>query len=153
MSSIEAHRNAKAPPAVGGLLRLAWQAHRARLYDQVTTGGFPEITRAQFELFRWPGIDGLRPGEVAQLTGLSKQTVNDLLGELESMGYLERHPDPRDGRARVVRLTAGGQKLQRTAHEMSQALEARWAAKLGAKRFAALRSALEDMVAGGLPAE
>ena len=50
------------PPAIGGLLRLAWQAHIDKLYERVTTS-FPDVTRAQFALFRWPGIgDGLRPG-------------------------------------------------------------------------------------------
>src|SRR5262249_36572428 len=61
------------PPAIGGLLRLAWEEHRRRMYDCVVTGGFHEVTPAQFEVFRFPGVDGMRPGEVAELTGLSKQ--------------------------------------------------------------------------------
>jgi DNA-binding MarR family transcriptional regulator len=153
MSSTGQHRNGVAPPAIGGLLRLAWQTHRDRMYERITAVGFANLTRAQFELIRWPGIDGLRPGEVAQLTGLSKQTVNDVLGELERSGYIERHPHPGDRRARVVRLTDRGQELQRAAHEASRALEATWAASVGAKRFAALRSTLKDMVARGLPRE
>ncbi len=142
-----------APPAIGGLLRLAWKLHRDRIYERITARGFPSLTRAQFELIRWPGIDGLRPGEVAQLSGLSKQTVNDLLGELERAAYVERHPHPEDRRARVVKLTARGKELQRSAHETSRALEAAWASTVGAKRFAALRSTLEEMVAHGLPSE
>lgn len=151
MSSPDRHRNGAAPPAIGGLLRLAWQTHRDRMYEAITAAGFPDVTRAQFELIRWPGIDGLRPVEVAQLARLSKQTVNDLLGELERNGYIERHSHPGDRRARVVRLTARGEQLQRTAHETSRALEAAWAASVGAKRFTALRSTLEDMVERGLP--
>jgi len=153
MSRADQLRNDGAPPAIGGLLRLAWQTHRDRIYERITAAGFPNVTRAQFELIRWPGIDGLRPGEVAQLAGLSKQTVNDLLGELERNGYINRHSQPGDRRARVVRLTARGKELHRTAHETSRALEATWAASIGAKRFAALRSTLEDMVARGLPGE
>jgi DNA-binding MarR family transcriptional regulator len=142
-----------APPAIGGLLRLVWQMHRERLYARVTAAGFRDVTQAQFELIRWPGIDGLRPSEVAESVGLSKQTINDLLGELERDGYLGRHPHPDDGRARVIRLTTRGWKLQRTAHAISQALEAAWAASVGHKRFQALRSTLEAMVARGLPEE
>jgi DNA-binding MarR family transcriptional regulator len=138
-------------PAIGGLLRLAWQAHRDRLYERITAAGFADVTRAQFQLFRWPGIDGLRPGEIAELSGLSKQTVSDLLGELERSGYVERHPDPGDRRARLVRLTPWGRELQRTAHETSRSLEAAWAARVGAKRLRALRSTLEAMVEHGLP--
>jgi DNA-binding MarR family transcriptional regulator len=153
MSRDDHHRDDVAPPAIGGLLRLAWQLHRDRLYQRVSAAGFPNVTRAQFELFRWPGIDGLRPGEVAQSNGLSKQTVNDLLGELERNGYVERHAYPGDGRARVVHLTARGKELQRVTHETSRGLEATWATTVGAKRFAALRSTLEEIVARGLPGE
>jgi DNA-binding MarR family transcriptional regulator len=153
MSSDQQPMNGVAPPALGGLLRMAWQIHRDRIYGRITANGFPNVTRAQFELIRWPTIDGLRPGEIAQLCGLSKQAVNDLLGELERTGYLERHPHPEDQRARIVRLTAEGKELQYTAHETSRALEAEWAASVGAKRLAALRATLEDMVARGLPAE
>lgn len=140
-------------PAIGGLLRLAWRAHRERMYERVTASGYEDVTRAQFELVRWPSIDGLRPGEIAQLAGLSKQTVNDLLGELERAGYVERHPAPEDGRARIVRLTERGRALQRSAHEISLALERVWATTLGEERFALVREALEEVVATGLPAE
>lgn len=151
MSRRDRQRNGVAPPAIGGLLRLAWQTHRDGLYERVTAAGFPDVTRAQFQLIRWPTIDGLRPSEVADSVGLSKQAVNDLLGELERNGYIERHPHPGDRRARLVRLTTRGEELQRTAHEISRALEAAWAATIGAKRFTALRSTLEDMVERGLP--
>ena len=146
------------PPAIGGLLRLAWRAHRERIYHRVLERGYPGLTRAQYELFRWPGIEGMRPTEVAELAGLSKQAVNDTLRELESAGYLERHPDPADGRARIVRLTTKGRTLQRTTHEASAELEAAWAEAVGEDRMAALRGTLVDMLAaaerdrGGAPA-
>jgi DNA-binding MarR family transcriptional regulator len=135
------------PPAIGGLLRLAWDAHRRRMYERVMAAGFHDVTPAQFELFRFPGVDGMRPGEVAELAGLSKQAINDVLGQLESSGYITRDPHPEDGRARVVHLTDRGWELQRTSHETSRELEAEWARAIGEKRFAALRAALEDLVA------
>jgi DNA-binding MarR family transcriptional regulator len=87
------------------------------------------------------------------MCGLSKQAVNDLLGELERTGYVERHTHPKDRRARIVRLTAAGNELQYTTHETSRRLEAGWAASVGAERMAALRATLEEMVARGLPGE
>jgi DNA-binding MarR family transcriptional regulator len=141
------------PPAIGALLRLAWQSHRAQMYERVAAAGFPDVTRAQFALMRWPGIDGLRPGEVAELAGLSKQAVNDLLGELERNGYIERHPHPRDGRARIVRLTPRGEELWRTSFDTSRGLEAEWVARIGPDRMAALRATLEDMVGPAPPGD
>jgi DNA-binding MarR family transcriptional regulator len=48
-----------------------------------------------------------------------------------------------------VHLTDRGWELQRIARETSRALEAEWARVIGEKRFAALRAALEDLVASG----
>jgi DNA-binding MarR family transcriptional regulator len=135
------------PPAIGGLLRLAWQAHRARMYERLRAAGYSDVTRAQFALLRWPSIDKMRPSEVAELAGLSKQTVNDLLGELERSGYVERRPHPADGRGRVVRLTARGRRLQRVTHRISHELESVWAERVGGERIDSLRTTLEAMIA------
>ena len=55
---------------------------------------------------------GLRPSQLADQRGITKQSVNDLLGHLEGHGYLVREPDSADGRARVIRLTSKGRRLQ-----------------------------------------
>ena len=134
-------------PAIGGLLRMVWQLHRDRMYERLVAAGYPDVTRPQFALLRFPGVDGMRPSEAAELAGLSKQTVNDLLGELERTGYLERKPHPDDGRGRIVRLTPRGKRLQQTTHRISRELEAEWAAQIGPKRITSLKQTLEDMLA------
>jgi hypothetical protein len=63
--------------------------------------------------------------------------------------HLERHPDPHDGHARIVRLTDRGRALQAAAHDTSRTLEAAWADSLGEERFAVLRATLQDMIAAG----
>lgn len=130
---------------------MAWQRHRDAIYARIVEAGFRDITRAQFDPFRWPGVNGMRPGEIADALQLSKQTVNDLLGELESNGYVERRADPTDGRARVIHLTRKGHDLQRAAHEISRELEQAWSGRVGEKEFAALRGTLVEMVSTGLP--
>jgi DNA-binding MarR family transcriptional regulator len=147
MSITAAHTPVVEPPAIGGLLRMVWLAHRDRIFRRIGERGYPELTRAQFALFRWPGVDGMRPTEVAELAGLSKQAVNDTLRELERQGYLGRHADPTDGRARIVRLTKRGHALQGAVHETSIEVEASWAAVVGDDRLAALRATLIDMLA------
>jgi DNA-binding MarR family transcriptional regulator len=134
-------------PAIGGLLRMVWQLHRDRLYERLVAAGYPDVTRAQFALLRFPGVDGMRPSDAAELAGLSKQTVNDLLGELERTGYLERKPHPIDGRGRIVQLTPRGKRLHQTTHEISRELEAEWAAQVGPQRIRSLKRTLEDMLA------
>jgi DNA-binding MarR family transcriptional regulator len=72
-----------------------------------------------------------------------------MLGEIERGGYIERHPDPQDGRARIVRLTERGRALQAAAHQTSRELEADWAPSLGEERFAELRATLRNTIAAG----
>ncbi len=117
------------------------------MYERLLAAGYPDVTRAQFALLRFPGADGMRPSEAAELAGVSKQTVNDLLGELERSRYLERRPHPADGRGRIIRLTPRGKRLQHTTHQISRELESAWAEQIGRERIASLKDTLEDMIA------
>jgi DNA-binding MarR family transcriptional regulator len=141
------------PPAIGALLRLAWQAVRDRIYEGVLAAGYTDLSRAHVLLFRWPTIDGLRPSELATRNQLSRQSINDLLSDLEKRGYIERTPDPTDGRARIVRLTERGWNLTQVISDMSFASEREWAQVIGESRFAEFRSTLSELVAYVLPAE
>ena len=41
---------------------------------------------------------------------MSKQAANYLLGQLETLGYLERRPDSGDGRSKRIALTDRGER-------------------------------------------
>ena len=140
------------PPAIGALLRLAWQAARERIYEGVQEAGYTDLSRAHVLLFRWPPFDGLRPSELATRNQLSRQSINDLLSDLEKRGYLERTPDPTDGRARIVRFTERGWDLTRVLSETSFATESEWARARGEERFAEFRDTLCELVAYASPA-
>src|SRR5215207_2158533 len=141
------------PPAIGALLRLAWQGVRERIYEGVLAAGYTDLSRAHVLLFRWPVIDGLRPSELAVRNQLSRQTINDLLSDLEKRGYLERTLDPTDGRARIVRLTERGWDLTQVISDMSFASEREWAQVIGETRYGEFRSTLCELVAYTSPAE
>jgi DNA-binding MarR family transcriptional regulator len=130
-------------PYVGAMLRVVWQWVRDQLYDGVVAAGYDDLNAAHVGLWRYPGLDGLRPSKLADQVGITKQSVNDLLGHLERHGYLLRVPDSRDGRARVIRLTSKGRRLGRTIYAEAGAAERRIAEILGPRRFAQLRSSLE----------
>jgi DNA-binding MarR family transcriptional regulator len=128
---------------VGAMLRVVWQWTRDQMYAGVVAAGYDDLTAAHVGLWRYPGLDGLRPSQLAEQVGITKQSVNDLLGHLEDRGYLGRVPDPADGRARVIRLTPKGRRLQQTIHAEAQAAQLRIAELLGPPRFAQLHSSLE----------
>src|ERR1700723_1691379 len=105
--------------------------------------GFDDLNAAHVGLGRYPGLDGVRPSQLADRAGITKQSVNDLLGHLEGRGYLRRVPDSADGRARVIRLTSKGRQLEQTIYAEAGAAQLRIAEILGPRRFAQLYGSLE----------
>ena len=136
------------PVPIGALLRFALADVRQRIYAGVVKAGFDDVRPTHVTLFRWPGPDGRRPGQVAGDTQLSKQRVRDLLRDLERWGYLRLETDPADGRARIIRLTARGRRLHRTAVGVHTALERAWAARIGDAPYRAFRDTLSHLAPG-----
>ena len=122
-------------PYIGTLLRICWQWVREELYNGLIASGYDGLSRAQVTVFRFPTPEGLRPSELAERLQITKQSVNDLLRDLEALGYLTREVTPDDGRARVVRLTAKGRRLERAVYRETQLAELRMAKILGSERF------------------
>jgi DNA-binding MarR family transcriptional regulator len=130
-------------PYVGAQLRVVWQWVREQLYAGVVAAGFDDLNAAHVGLWRYPGLEGQRPSQLANRAGITKQSVNDLLGHLEHHGYLVREPDSADGRVRVIRLTPKGRRLEQTIYAAAGAAQQRIADILGPRRFAQLHSSLE----------
>ena len=137
------HPNGERSPYVGAMLRVVWQWVRDQLYASVVEAGFDDLNAAHVGLWRHPGLAGVRPGQLADRVGITKQSVNDLLGHLEAHGYLLRVPDSADGRARVIRLTSKGRRLEQTIYAAAGAAQLRIAEILGPRRFTQLRRSLE----------
>jgi DNA-binding MarR family transcriptional regulator len=107
--------------------------------------GYRELRPAHFALFQFPGPHGVRPVELAARLGMSKQALTPLLNDLERWGYLERQPTADDGRGRVLWLTGRGLAFVGAIKAIMTGIEAEWAARLGAERFAIVKAALEDL--------
>jgi len=147
------HPNGEPIPYVGALLGVVWQWVRDQLYAGVVAAGYDDLNAAHVGLWRYPGLEGLRPSQLADRRGITKQSVNDLLGYLEQHGYLLRVPDSVDGRARVIRLTPKGWRLQKTIYAEAASAQLRIEEILGPRRFAQLHSSLElltEQLAGSL---
>jgi len=129
---------------------------RAEMLDCLHRAGFVDVTYAQIPIFRYEGPDGRQPTEIAATAQLSKQAVNDLLGQLERLGYLKRKSHPDDGRARVVRLTARGRRLEAAIWEAGREVERTWRERIGEPAWGVFREVLDqlaqaDSVAASLP--
>jgi DNA-binding MarR family transcriptional regulator len=91
--------------------------------------------------------EGSRLTYLAERANMTKQSVGEVTTELERKGYLERVPDPADGRAKIIRLTERGRAAQALGLEIIDEIEQEWAERFGAERIAALRDALEAVTA------
>jgi DNA-binding MarR family transcriptional regulator len=133
------------PPLIGALLRVPWEAVQRRMLEHLHERGFDDLDAAHLHVFQYPGPQGARPSELAARLRISKQALNYLLGELERLGYLERRRDPDDLRSKRVALTPRGVSAIAAIRDAVADTEAEWAERLGAERFAELRSLLLDL--------
>lgn len=138
-------------PGLGAALRLAHDVVREEIFALVQDAGHPGFTRATFPLWRFEGLDGRQPSDIARTSGLSKQAVNDQLGALERLGYLERIPHPADGRGRIVRLTQRGSELDRAVRVAAQQVEEAWTREIGEPAWQDFRAVLDRIAAGHSP--
>ncbi len=74
-----------------------------------------------------------RPTELARLLGVTRQSVNTALRELEEKGLIFLEPDPEDARCKQVRFAPEGAAMRAEALEIVLALEAELEERLGAK--------------------
>lgn len=134
-------------PLLGALLRVSWQAVRHRIQRDLVASGFDDIGTAHLAVFQHPSPRGLRITELAERAGMSRQAMTYLIAELEERSYLERRPDPSDGRASLVDLTARGQEAVAAIRASVRRLEREWEVQLGRPRFREFREALLEMTA------
>jgi DNA-binding MarR family transcriptional regulator len=90
--------------------------------------------------------DGLRMGALAERSYLSKQTMTELVRRLERDSLVERRPDPRDGRASLVFLTARGREFQPVAEAVLGELDRLTRSQLDDDRVEQLKAELRQLV-------
>jgi len=124
------------------LMFIASRAAGDRIFGVVHDAGFTDVTVAQSRLMMGIDSTGTRLSVLADRAQIAKQTATALVDRLERAGYVERVPDPSDGRARLVRLTKRAQAALPVARAEEARIEAEWEAHLGATRMRQLREAL-----------
>lgn len=129
-------------------------------------GILSQLSQTQFERLMPPGMtlaqftilnhcvrvaDGRSPAALARAFQVTKATMTSTLQRLERKGLIEIHPDPTDGRSKIIRISVAGRAMR----EACIAATSPWAERLRAKideaeiaaitpRLAALRAILDD---------
>jgi len=82
---------------------------------------------------------GTRLTELAARMDISKQAAGQMVAQLEKLGYVQRRPDPADGRARLVELTERGYRVLLAGLEVFAELEAELEEELGPQLMSSFR--------------
>ncbi|MCO8271784.1 MarR family transcriptional regulator [Actinoplanes sp. TRM 88003] len=130
---------------------IAFRTAEDRILAALASAGFADLTRAQARLLAGIDLDGTRLVVLADRARIPKQTALALVNGLEAAGYVQRVPDPSDGRARLIQLTARGRAGLPIAVAEEARIEADWQAVLGARRMQALRRSLWDLALSADP--
>ncbi len=111
---------------LGWLLAKSSQRWNELLAEQFREAGFSEV-RPSFGSVLVPLYeqDGLRMGDLARRSGLSKQALTTLVRAVEAARLVVRTRDPDDARAFRVSLTERGEDLRPVAEHALRELEAR----------------------------
>jgi DNA-binding MarR family transcriptional regulator len=138
------------------LLQVPQHDLQSQLASRLERLGFPSLRPAQVQVMSALGAFaadsaaanmGVRLSDLVAEVSLPKQTVGDLVDELEENRMVERFQDPDHGVIKRVRLGPKGKAWAQEVRRVSAATEARWATRLGTKKMRSLRALLEELAA------
>jgi DNA-binding MarR family transcriptional regulator len=116
------------------------------LYSRLEEEGYGDLTRLHGAVIAHLDEEGTRATELARRSGRHKQVIGRIVDELEELGYVERRPEQRDRRAKLVVPTERGREVMRLSDEIIFDLERRQAAALGQKEYDAFKQTLRGVV-------
>jgi len=132
-------------PLIGALLRMPYEAVHQRIVAEANAAGFEDLVPAHLAVLRYPGPNGRRPSDLAHEAGMSRQAMNYLLKQLESLDYIIREEDSEDQRSKRVQLTSRGEALRDTIRKSVTSIETEIEKELGRSSYERLRQLLVEL--------
>jgi DNA-binding MarR family transcriptional regulator len=136
---------------VTGLWDAALDSFLAEFGRQLADTEYGDIRPTHGCVFRFVREDGMRLTRLAELASITKQSAGEIVDDLVKRGYVERVPDPKDKRAKLICLTQRGREAQAVGFGLFAETERRWIERFGAERWAAMRDLLEEIVSAEAP--
>ena len=131
---------------IGELLRNPNAARILHVERGFAAAGHPAIRQPHLPVLEY--IDRERGSRITYLAAhanITAQAMGELVDYLAGYGYVERVPDPTDGRAKLVRLTAQGHALYAIAVRLVTELEATWTGRIGEHKMRQLKRLLAEL--------
>jgi DNA-binding MarR family transcriptional regulator len=129
----------------GILLVLAYQQFVSDLRASLTEHGYTDQGRSDGYVLRTLDAAAITVSELAERLEITKQGAGQLVDDMERRGYVERRPDPTDGRARLLYLSDKGKAALAAVRRFHQHYERRLVREHGAEAVATLRTVLTAM--------
>ena len=133
---------------IGVLLQQLSRDFERRARNTLRGRGHTRLQPSHQVVFASLGRTGTRLTDLAQRAGMTKQAMGQIVDDLERLGYVERTPDPADGRAKIVRFTAAGLDFVCDAAEVLDGIWREYAALLGERELDQLQSTLRKLLRG-----
>jgi DNA-binding MarR family transcriptional regulator len=131
-----------AQPLIGLLLRLVYQHYAQDIEVALREAGFADIRPGAANVFPFVPPEGITVSRLAELARVRKQSMAQAVEQLERTGYVERRPNPRDQRSRLVFLTPRGASVPPVTHAAAERVEQRWAQVTSPAELETLRASL-----------
>jgi DNA-binding MarR family transcriptional regulator len=127
---------------IGWDLARAYRGWNSQFRSRMAEAGHGWFAEARGNLLKHIGPYGASQTALATLSGLSKQAVQQHLGDLERDGVIVRHADPLDARKNHVSLSKIGHEAMRSAERIKRDIEIEMSQYLGAGELDRLKHLL-----------
>ena len=137
------------PPSrlhLGQLLVQLTRIFQTQVFDGLVAAGLSEARVPHTHVTAYIKADGSRLTELAEQARMTLPAMSELVDDLQRLGIVERRPDPRDRRAKLICLTDIGWDAMRTARSIIAAIEADWGERVGVDRFEATAQTLDALL-------
>ncbi len=117
-----------------------------RALEKCHQRGHNKIRPSHSSLFSNLGFGSVRLTELAARASITQQAMGKLVKEMERIGYVKRHVDETDKRAKIIELTPRGEQLVHDSMEIVDEIIEEYIAAIGAENYQALKSLLRTAV-------
>jgi DNA-binding MarR family transcriptional regulator len=131
---------------IGQLLVQLTRLFQTELFERLVDAGLTEARVPHTHVTAYIKAEGSRLTELAAQARMTLPAMSELVDDLQRLGIVERRPDPRDGRAKLICLTEAGWEAMRAARGVIADIEADYGRRVGAERFEHAAQTLDGLL-------
>lgn len=117
-----------------------------RTLEKYHQRGHTKIRSSHSSLFYNLGFEAVRLTELADRAGITQQAMGKLVKEMERVGYVKRHIDSTDRRAKIIELTDTGKNLVNDSMEIVDEILEEYTTTVGVEGINDLELSLKTAV-------